>query len=92
MNKYESLIRYGPIGLTLILILWTVFVSPHSKYGDNWAIYPALAIFPLAVIWHIVLVFIEKSKSMFITYGLVHLAILLAIWMYCLMKISKDSL
>ena len=92
MSKYESLIRLGPIGLTLILILWTVFVSQYSKYGDNWAIYPALAIFPIAVIWHIVLVIVEKSKLIFITYGLIHLVILFAIWMYCLMKISKDSL
>jgi len=88
----EALTKYGPLLLTVFLIIWTIVVSPYSKYGNDWAVYPALAVLPIVVIWHSVLVILEKSKGVFIAYGLVHTAILFVIWVYCLMKISKDSL
>ena len=88
----ETFVRFGPVGLTVFLILWTIIVSPYSKYGDNWAIYPALPILPIVVIWHLVLFFIEKEKKVVILYGFIHISILIVIWLYCLMKISKDSL
>ena len=88
----EALTKYGPLLCTLFLVVWTMVVSPYSRYGDNWAVYPALAVLPIVIIWHIVLVVLEKSKGAFIAYGLVHTAILFAVLMYCLMKITKDSL
>jgi len=88
----ENIVRFGPIGLTGFLIIWTIIVSPYSKYGDNWAIYPALLVLPAVLIWHVVLIFLEKPRSAFVLYGIIHFVILFVIWMYCLMKISKDAL
>ncbi len=84
--------KVGPVGLTILLIVWTIVVSPYSKYGDNWAVYPAVFILPAVLIWHAILIYIGKPRSFFIVYGLVHSAVLFIAWMYCLMKITKDSL
>ncbi len=92
MRWGDTVRKLGPIGLTVLLIIWTIVVSPYSRYGDNWAVYPAVLVLPVALIWHVALVFLEKPRYVFVLYGFVHLAILFAIWMYCLMKISKDVL
>lgn len=84
-------IRATPVGLTILLIIWTILVSPYSKYGDNWAIYPAVIVLPFAVIWHVYLIFTQQPRSGFILYAIGHIALLFFIWIYCLMKISKDS-
>lgn len=91
INKI-NIFHVAPLGLTVLLIIWTIIVSPYSKYGDNWAIVPAIVIFLIIIILHIVLLFIEEAKINFIIYGLIHIIISFAIWIYCLMKISKDSL
>ncbi len=88
----ETIARFGPIGLTVFLIIWTIIVSPYSKYGDNWAIYPELLVFPAFLIWDVALIFFEIPRSEFMLYGIIPLVILFVIWMYCLMKISKDAL
>ena len=88
----NALIRLAPLGFTVLLILWTAIVSPYSKYGDSWAIYPAVGVLPLVLCWHIYLVISQYPRSTFITYGLVHVGILFVIWIMCLMKISKDAL
>jgi len=54
---------YWPLILSGFLILWTLLVSPHSKYGDNWAIMPALAIYPAVIILHVILFFKRPSKG-----------------------------
>lgn len=91
MNKINFL-RFIPIGLNLLLIIWTIIVFPYSKYGDNWAIYPAILIFLIIIGIHLFLIFTEKSKLNFIIYSVIHIGISSIILMYCLMKISKDSL
>ena len=92
MLPKSVLLRVAPIIFNLLLIFWTIIVSPHSTYGDNWAIYPVLIIFLLIIIWHISLVVIETSKLIFMAYGLIHLFLSFFLWIYCLMKISKDVL
>lgn len=84
--------RFGPLGLTGFLVIWTILVSPHSGYGDSWAIYPAVLVMPAALIWHALLIWLARPRLAMLTYGLIHLSILLMIWLYCLMHISKDSL
>lgn len=91
MNK-SNYIRFIPIGLNLLLISWTVVVSPYSEYGDNWAIYPVILIFLIIIALHCFLIFTEKAKINFILYAVIHIGISFIILMYCLMKISKDSL
>jgi len=91
-SKYSIAI---PVFITLLLISWTSIVSPYSKYGDNWAIAPALIMAPIVFIWHLFLIFYNKGKEkkiLFSLYGVIHLSIFSWIWIYCLMKISKDSL
>lgn len=92
MLSKTVLIRIVPIFLNIMLILWTVIVSPHSKYGDNWAVYPIVIVGLVILIWHIGLIFLEKSKLIFAVYGLIHLSFSFIFWIYCLMKISKDAL
>jgi len=66
--------RIGPVALTLILIAWTFLVSPHAKYGDDWAVLPILALLPIVIIWHGILLYVEKEKLMYIAYAIIHLA------------------
>ena len=90
--KMTKLIQYVPVILTVTLILWTIAVSPHSKYGDNWAIYPAVFILPIVIFWHVGLIIAYRPRIHFFLYGLLHTLILFVIWMICIMRISKDSL
>jgi hypothetical protein len=81
---------YAPAVLTLLLLVWTSLVYKRSYYG-SWQIDPALAILPLVTISHIVLIVRNKPRGPFILYAIVHLAVLIPLWLGCLMLISKDS-
>ena len=83
-----------PVALSLMVLLWTFTISPFTKYGDNWAIYPVLISAPIIIGWHIFLVAKPSliSRGHIIIYGIVHLAIFSYIFMLSLMLISKDSL
>lgn len=48
-TKPLPLLAYAPLSVTALLVLSTLYVSPHSKYGDSWAIDPALVAPPLVV-------------------------------------------
>ena len=83
----------APVVVTVALVVWTVLVSPHSKYGDDWAIWPALLAFPIALIWHIAIFIMRRShRRSAALVAACHLVILAPIWTWCLMAISKDSL
>jgi hypothetical protein len=90
--KPLQLVAYSPLGVTALLVIWTMLVSPHAKYGDSWAIDPALGALPLVVGLHVLLAYKSRWRRGFIAYGLFHGVIFFAIWLYCLMMISKDSL
>jgi hypothetical protein len=83
----------APILGTILLVIWTLVVSPYSKYGDAWAICPALLALPAVLIWHGALVFLLRHYRR--TAALVaacHVGLVLPIWFWSLMLISKDSL
>ena len=84
----------APVAVSLMVLLWAFTISPFTKYGDNWAIYPVLVSAPIIVGWHIFLVARPSliSRGHIIIYGIVHLAIFSYIFMLSLMLISKDSL
>jgi hypothetical protein len=86
----KRIILLSPVLLTLLLFGWTALVYKHSHYG-SWQIYPALAILPLVLVCHIMLIVLNKPRSPFVSYTLAHLAILIPLWFGCLMLISKDS-
>jgi hypothetical protein len=81
-----------PIVATAFLVVWTMAVYPFSKYGDNWAIWPALLVLPLALFMHIYLVVTLRPRRSLIFYGIIHLAFLAVLWFGCLMLISKDAI
>jgi hypothetical protein len=83
---------YAPVGVTALLILWMILVSPYSKYADMWAIGPALLMLPLVVGLHLLLAYKARWSGGFVAYALVHCALFFAIWIGCLMAISKDSI
>jgi hypothetical protein len=86
------ILSFGPILLTLLLIIWTILVSPYSQYGDNWAIYPPMALLPLAVVWHVYQIVSFKPKWPYVVFFLVHIPAMFVILLYCMFQISKDSL
>ncbi len=83
--------EYLPIALSIVLIAWTAVVAPFSKYGDLWAIYPALLVLPITLILHIWLVVISRPRIRAVSYALVHLPMQFLVWLGCLMLIGKDS-
>jgi len=88
----QNLMATTPLLLTALLILWTLAVAPFTKYGD-WQIYPALLIAPVVLIVHIFLIALRKGTRLgFLLYAIIHGAIFSAVWMACIMWISKDCL
>jgi hypothetical protein len=81
-----------PIVFTGLIFLWTWIVSPYSKYGDNWAVLPAVILFAAIVLWHLGLIITQDHKILLLAYAFGHVALLFEPWIYCLMRISKDSL
>ena len=83
-----------PVGLTLLVLLWTFVVSRYTQYGDNWAIYPVIVVALVIIGWHIFLIVKPNlvSRASMIIYGLLHTAAFSYVFMYSLMLISKDSL
>ena len=67
-------------------------VFPFSKYGDYWAIIPALMALPIAIILHVAITVKSETKGGLILYGVAHSGFLFAISIFCLILISKDSL
>ena len=94
--KISEIIRprlFTPVGLTLLVLLWTFVVSRFTQYGDNWAIYPVIVVALIITGWHIFLIAkpILVSSLFMIIYGLLHMAAFAYVFMASLMLISKDS-
>ena len=87
-------LRGGGVLLSLLVLLWTIVISPYTSYGDNWAVYPVIVVAFIILIWHIFLVVVPKeiSKPKLILYGVIHLALFTYILILSLMLITKDSL
>ena len=84
--------QFAPVIITFILVAWTAVVYPFSKYGD-WEIYPALVAFPVAFIWHFVIIYrLRGNRKTASIAAFAHLGIMLIVWFGCLMMISKDSI
>jgi len=84
--------KYVPLLLTGFLILWTAAVYQFARYGNKWAIYPALAVFPATLLVHVWIVVASRPRDRALWYALLHLALQFVIWLGCLMLISKDAL
>jgi hypothetical protein len=81
-----------PLAITVVVALWTILVSPHSKYGDSWAVIPVLVAFAIVLLWHVGLRVKGPGRGVLMAYGVAHLAFWVPFGLFCLMKISKDSL
>lgn len=93
------LIVTAPILMNAMLIVWTAVVSPFTTRGDSaWALYPAVAVFPLVLIWHIGLQVAAHIMSypernwILPAYGIANCTVSLMLWVLCLLTISKDSI
>ena len=85
---------FTPVLLSILVLIWSLSISPYTQYGDNWAIYPVIIFGIIIIGWHIFLI-LNKSilkRTYAIAYGLIHIAIFAYLFMYSLMVISKDSL
>lgn len=83
---------YWPVILSALLVCWTLLVSPHTKYGDTWALVPILLVFLSVVAIHIGILVKRGWTAGLIVYGVLHIAIVLALSFWSLTLISKDSL
>jgi len=94
INKALTLKYFTPAAITVAVVLWTFAVSPYSKYGDNWAVYPVIFAAPIILAWHIYLVIKPGTTSRInqTIYAVAHGSIFFVIFLYSLMLISKDSL
>src|SRR6266508_2983313 len=82
----------APVIVTVLVMIWTLVVSPHSQYGDNWAVYPVLLAFLLVLGLHGMLVVRSPLRLAMVVYALLHLAFWVPFGIWCMMRISKDSL
>jgi len=83
LTRWRQLL--APVIVTVALVVWTVLVSPHSKYGDNWAIWAAVLAFPIALIWHIVNFIMRRGhRRSAASVAVCHLVILAPIWFWSL--------
>ncbi len=82
----------APVTCTLLLVLWTASVYRFSKYGDDWAIWPAILALPICILAHLCLIVLRKPRLTYCIYAIVHALIFLPVWFVSLMLISKDSL
>jgi hypothetical protein len=89
MTKFVKII---PILLSCFLLAWTAAVYSFAKYGDRWAIYPALLVFPLTILAHVWYYGVSQPRGWALKYALVHVPIQFVAWVGCLMLISKDTL
>ena len=86
-------ILVAPVLVTIALVVWTTAVSPHSVYGETWAIAPALLALPIALIWRVALIVSRGGhRRAAALIAVCHLVLLAPIWIWSLMAISKDSL
>jgi hypothetical protein len=83
---------YWPLLLSVLLICWTLLVSPHTRYGDNWALVPVPLVFLAVVATHIVLFMKRGRTAGLATYGVLHTIFVVALSFWSLTLISKDSL
>jgi hypothetical protein len=83
---------YWPALLSVSLICWTLFVSPHTRYGDSWALVPIPVIFIAVIAIHVGLIIKRGPTAEMLTYALLHIAFLIAVTFWSLTLISKDSL
>lgn len=80
----------APLVLTVSLLVWTALVYKTAHYG-SWHIYPALAVLPLAILYHVALIIFERPRHYYVAFAVLHIGILFPLWFLCLMLISKDS-
>ena len=77
--------------MTAFLVAWTLIVSPHSGFGDKWAIWPANLAASIIVIWHMALsVRYPGWRSALVAAA--HILLVAPVWLVCVMSISKDGL
>jgi len=83
---------YWPVLLSVSLICWTLFVSPHTRYGDNWALVPIPVVFISVIAIHVGLIVKRGRTAGLVAYALLHIAFVTAVTFWSLTLISKDSL
>ena len=81
-----------PVVGTLLLVVWTGSVYRYSKYGDGWAIWPAMLMLPFVLSAHVVLIARRKPRKAYSIYAAIHAVFFIPIWLGSLMLLSKDSL
>jgi hypothetical protein len=91
-KQFAIPILYWPLVLSAFLICWTLLVSPHTKYGDTWALIPILLVILAVIAVHVGLLVKSGWTVGLVVYGLLHIAFVFALAFWSLTLISKDSL
>ena len=92
MVTHPMKLKYWPVLLSGLLVVWTLYISPITKYGDTWAIIPVFAIFLTIFIIHVLLLIKGRWNSGLWLYALVDIPVVFMLSVWSLTLISKDSL
>jgi len=92
IKAYKDIHVFGPLAVTLAVVIWTSAVSPITTYGDNWALYPVIAAGIVLLAWYCFVLVRRTSSAFGPLVGALNLLLFLVIFAWSLMSISKDSL
>ena len=92
VNPLPWPILAAPVIVTVLVMVWTLVVSPHSQYGDDWAVYPVVLAFLIVLGLHGMLLVRSPLRLAMVVYAVLHLVFWVPFGIWCLMRISKDSL
>ena len=83
----------GPVSVSVLMVLWTIAVSPTTSLNDSWATWPVIAMLPAVLLWHVVVVAVVRGyRGLASVIAVYHLSVFSLLWLGCLMQISKSSL
>ena len=92
MKPVPWALALAPLAVTTGVAIWTAIISPHTQYGDNWAVYPVPIAFLVVLGLHGLLLVRSPLRIAMAAYALVHVVVWVPFGLWCMMRISKDSL
>ena len=95
MTRLPSILAhlvYLPPIFNVMMLEWASITSPYSKYGDTWAVLPIIVMFFAVTVIHFMLLIKKHWAARYIAYAAAHIPASFMIGVYCLARISKDSL
>jgi len=85
----HKVFRLGPVLIVPVMIAGSVAYSPWRHY-DSWPAYVILLGLPVALIWHLVLITMERPRAGYVLYAAVNLLLYLFVGLRCLYVVAVE--